>query len=122
MRRLVAAANAREGITAELFGSITSPPKLPDDRTRRLMDAIEVCGRDLALPVTWRDSGGASDGNKLAAAGLPNVDTLGPRGGDIHSPNEFLLLDSLAERAKLAALLLMKMGAGEVKGFGAAEA
>jgi glutamate carboxypeptidase len=118
VKQIVAAANAKEGITAELFGSVTSPPKLPDARTRPLMELIEACGRELSLPITWRDSGGASDGNKLAAAGLPNVDTLGPRGGDIHSPNEVLLLDSLTERARLAALLLMKMGAGEVGGRG----
>jgi glutamate carboxypeptidase len=73
------------------------------------MEMVESCGRDLGLPIDWRDSGGASDGNKLAAAGLPNIDTLGPRGGNIHSPEEFLLLDSLVERAKLTALLLMKL-------------
>ncbi len=111
LRRIVAAAGNREGITAQLHGGITSPPKLPDDRTRRMMETIEACGHDLGLPITWRDSGGASDGNKLAAAGLPNIDTLGPRGGNIHSPQEFLLLDSLVERAKLSALLLMKLGA-----------
>jgi glutamate carboxypeptidase len=109
LRRIVAAAGAKDGISAELHGGITSPPKLPDDRTRRLMEVVESCGRDLGLPINWRDSGGASDGNKLAAAGLPNIDTLGPRGGNIHSPEEFLLLDSLVERAKLTALVLMKL-------------
>ena len=112
LHRIVAAAGAKDGITAELHGGITSPPKLPDDRTRRLMETVESCGRELGIPISWRDSGGASDGNKLAAAGLPNIDTLGPRGGNIHSPEEFLLLDSLVERAKLTALVLMKM-AGE---------
>ncbi len=112
LRRLVAAAGDKDGITAELHGGITSPPKLPDDRTRQLMDVVESCGRDLALPINWRESGGASDGNKLAAAGLPNIDTLGPRGGNIHSPDEFLLLDSLVERAKLTALVLMKLAEG----------
>ena len=64
--------------------------------------------------MEWRSSGGASDGNKLAAAGLPNVDSLGVRGGNIHSPQEFIELDSLAERAKLSALLLMKLASGEL--------
>jgi glutamate carboxypeptidase len=50
----------------------------------------------------------------MAAAGLPNVDTLGVRGGNIHSAEEFVLLDSLTERAKLSALLLMKIGSGEL--------
>ena len=51
-------------------------------------------------------SGGVSDGNRLAAAGLPTLDTLGVRGGNIHSDEEFILLDSLVERAKLAAFML----------------
>ena len=40
---------------------------------------------------------------------------MGPRGGRIHSPDEFLFLDSLTERAKLTALLLLKMVSGEIE-------
>jgi glutamate carboxypeptidase len=43
------------------------------------------------------------------------VDTLGPRGGELHSPGEFLYLDSLTERAKVAGLLLMRLASGEMK-------
>ena len=32
---------------------------------------IEAAGGLLGLPVAWHGSGGASDGNKFAAAGLP---------------------------------------------------
>ncbi|HSZ58412.1 MAG TPA: hydrolase [Tepidisphaeraceae bacterium] len=100
-------------VTVALHGHFASPPKVLDDRTRALCGDIEQCGRELGIPVTWKPSGGASDGNKLAAAGLPVIDTFGPRGGELHSPREFLLLDSLAERAKLAALLLLKLAGGE---------
>jgi glutamate carboxypeptidase len=37
------------------------------------------------------------------------VDTLGPRGGAIHSADEFLCVDSLEERARLSALLLVRL-------------
>ena len=67
------------------------------------------------MKLTWTSSGGVSDGNKLAAAGLPVVDSLGPRGGKIHSPEEFLRIDSLVERAKLSALVLMKIAAGQIR-------
>jgi len=60
-----------------------------------------------------RSTGGCCDGNNLAAAGLPNIDTLGVRGGQIHSVDEFVIVDSLAERARLSALALMRMAAGE---------
>jgi glutamate carboxypeptidase len=78
-----------------------------------LLEAVAGCGRELGMDLKWQPSGGVSDGNKLAAAGLPNVDTLGARGGDIHSPDEWLDLNSLAERARLTALLLLKAGSGE---------
>ena len=44
-----------------------------------------------------------------AAAGLPNIDTLGVCGGRIHTADEFMLINSLAERAKLSLNLLHKI-------------
>jgi len=49
------------------------------------------------------------DGNNIAACGVPVVDTMGVRGGNIHSSDEFLIVDSLAERAKLSALTIMRI-------------
>jgi glutamate carboxypeptidase len=49
------------------------------------------------------------DGNNIAACGIPVVDTMGPRGGAIHSDEEFLIVDSLAERAQLSALTLLRI-------------
>ena len=69
---------------------------------------------NLGLKLATRASGGASDGNRLAAAGLPNIDTLGVRGDRIHSPDEYMVIDSLVERAQLVALLLIKIAAGDI--------
>jgi glutamate carboxypeptidase len=107
--------SARGGYRLDVHGSFTAPPKVLDAPARRLLEQVVGCGRELGLDLKWRDSGGTCDGNRLAAAGLPNVDSLGPRGGALHSPDEFLLLDSLTERAKLSALLLMKLAAGELE-------
>jgi glutamate carboxypeptidase len=104
----------REGYSLEIHGQFTSPPKPLEGRGLALMEAVAGCGRELGMELAWRASGGVSDGNKLAAAGLPNVDTLGARGGDIHSPEEWLDLKSLEERARLSALILMKLGTGEL--------
>jgi glutamate carboxypeptidase len=111
---LVTTISSRDGITVELHGGFTAPPKIPDQRTKALMAHVDACGRALGLAIEWRPSGGACDGNRLAAAGLPTIDTLGPRGGGIHSPGEFLLVDSLGERAKLAALLLLKFASAAI--------
>ena len=104
---LVEKFNQLDGILVEQFGGFSSPPKPLCSETEKLQKRIESAGKELGLPVGWRGTGGASDGNKFAAAGLPNVDTLGPLGGAIHSRDEYLIPDSLVDRAKLSALILM---------------
>jgi glutamate carboxypeptidase len=111
-QRLVTAANQADGIRVELFGSFTSPPKVLNERTGRLQQLIESCGAELGIPIKWQGSGGASDGNKFAAAGLPNIDSLGPMGGEIHSSREFLLVDSLVPRTQLVTAVLGQLAAG----------
>jgi glutamate carboxypeptidase len=114
LNRLAGEIAASHEVSATLHGHFASPPKQLDASTRALAGYIEVCGSDLGIPINWRASGGASDGNKLAAAGLAVIDTFGPRGANLHSPDEFVIVDSLTERAKLAALLLLKMATGEL--------
>jgi glutamate carboxypeptidase len=114
LRRIAAEISARQDVGASVHGQFLSPPKPLDAPTLSLLELIAACGRELGMSLAWRSSGGASDGNKLAAAGLPVVDTMGPRGGNLHSPQEYLLLDSLAERAKLAALVLMRLAEGQI--------
>ena len=40
---------------------------------------------------------------------MPVVDTMGVRGGAIHSGEEFLIVESLAERARLSTLVLLEL-------------
>ncbi len=108
---LVAKFNQRDGISVEFSGTFRSAPKLIDEQTAQLQRLIERCGQLLGIDIQWRGTGGASDGNKFAAVGLPNIDTLGPVGGNIHSEQEFLLVDSLVPRAKLAALVMLNLAA-----------
>jgi glutamate carboxypeptidase len=105
---------AAHEVIADLHGGFARPPKPMDETQRGLFDLVRDCGRDLGLTIGWRDTGGVCDGNNLAALGLPVVDTMGARGGAIHSSEEFLLLDSLVERARLSALLLMRIAAGRL--------
>lgn len=113
--RIAADVSGRNEVSVQMHGGFLSAPKILDQPTRELCDRVSECGRELGLSLEWRSSGGVSDGNKLAAAGLPVVDTMGPRGGNLHSPQEFVLLDSIAERAKLTCLLLLKLAAGEIE-------
>jgi len=93
----------------ELEGIFSSPPKVVDSNTKKIQQRIQLAAQSIGLPLSWRDTGGASDGNKLSGIGLPNVDTLGPAGNHLHSPKEFLVVKSLIERAKLTTLVLLQM-------------
>lgn len=112
--RIVKEMNGREGYSVRLHGGITSPPKGVDQRMRKLMGHVDACGKQLGLSIAWKSSGGVCDGNKLAAAGLVNVDSLGVEGGGLHSAEEYLAVSSLSRRAKLSALLLMQLASGEI--------
>ncbi|HEX7008950.1 MAG TPA: hydrolase [Phycisphaeraceae bacterium] len=114
LRRWMHELNQEEGFSAELREQPSVPPKLMDEPMRALLEQVRACGQELGLSIDWRPSGGICDGNRLAAAGLPTLDTLGPCGGEIHSEQEYLLLPSLTQRVKLAAMLMMKYAAGEL--------
>ena len=55
--------------------------------------------------------GGASDSAYSIIAGVPTVCSMGVKGGRNHSPEEFALVDSLFERAKLLAACLLNLDA-----------
>lgn len=102
----------RKDYLLQLFGSFDRPVKRVNTKTRQLFKRIVTVGDELGLTIAWQDSGGCCDGNNLSQHELPVIDTLGVRGGDIHSSNEFILLDSLTERASLSALLLSDLAQG----------
>jgi glutamate carboxypeptidase len=106
---LVAEISAAHDVQIHIHGRFARPPKPMDANQTRLFELVRDCGAAIGLAIGWRDTGGVCDGNNIAATGLAVVDTLGPRGGAIHSPDEFLCVDSLVERARLSALLLMRI-------------
>jgi glutamate carboxypeptidase len=103
-----------EGLTLDLHGGMTRAPKPMDASQTALFEAVRDAGSLLGQSIAWSPSGGVCEGNNLHAAGLPNIDTLGVRGGDIHSDQEFAWPDSFVERAQLSALILCKLASGEI--------
>ena len=100
---------AGHDVRVECHGSFNRPPKPIDAAAERLFGLVRDAGQSLGLSVGWRDTGGVCDGNNIAACGVPVVDTMGVRGGAIHSPEEYMLPDSLAERAALSALSILRL-------------
>ena len=96
----------------EAHGGFGRPPKPLTEEAEALFNLVKQAGADLGQPISWQPSGGVCDGNNIAACGVPVVDTMGVRGGKIHSMEEFLIVESLAERAALSALTILRL-AGE---------
>ncbi|MEU3408181.1 M20 family metallopeptidase [Streptomyces sp. NPDC006670] len=92
-------------ITVE--GSITRPP-MPESAAAGLF----AVAQRLLPGIEGRAVGGGSDGNFTAALGVPTLDGLGAVGGGAHADHEYVLIDSMAERAHLVAGLVAALRDG----------
>jgi glutamate carboxypeptidase len=106
--------HAREGYRLEIGGGFNRGPKVETPYETALFGSWRQCGLDLGQRFDWQHVGGGSDGNILAAHGLPNLDGLGCVGDHLHSPQEICHLPSLVQRAQVAALFLHRLAAGEI--------
>ncbi|HEY0115308.1 MAG TPA: hydrolase [Allosphingosinicella sp.] len=114
----IAAVAAEHDVAITAHGGFARPPKPMTPQAERLFELVRSCGADLGQEIGWRATGGVCDGNNIAACGVPVVDTMGVRGGAIHSPEEYLIVESLAERAALSALTILRLAEGRLSGEG----
>ena len=84
------------------------PAKPETPVVRALAEEVRTIGEALGEKVGFGKSGGVSDGNLMQAEGLPTLDTMGPRGGNLHRTDEYIDLDSLVPRAATLAILLAR--------------
>ena len=113
LEAVVSEVAATHEVRINIHGGFGRPPKPLDARAGKLFELVRRCGADLGQEIAWRDTGGVCDGNNIAACGVPVVDTMGARGGAIHSEAEYLIVESLVERAQLSALAILRLADGE---------
>lgn len=113
IHRLLAEINRRDGIHIQVDGGFGRKPKQLSSANLKLFELTQECGSELGMGLNWLPTGGCCDGNNLTAAGVPNIDTLGVQGGNIHSSDEYLKVRSLTERARLSTLLLLKLATSD---------
>ena len=112
---LAAPINAREGLRLELAGGFNRPPKECRPEEEAAFAEWRRAARDVGVaPFDWVHAGGGSDGNLLHAAGLPNLDGIGPVGDHMHSDREVCDVSTVSARAQVAALFLHRLATGEV--------
>ncbi|MGF1549598.1 MAG: hydrolase [Sphingomonadaceae bacterium] len=111
----VAAVAGAHDVEIELHGGFGRPPKPVDEKAAKLFALVRRCGADLGQDIGWQATGGVCDGNNIAACGVAVIDTMGARGGKIHSAEEYLIVESLPERAALSALVIARLAAGQAR-------
>jgi glutamate carboxypeptidase len=112
LRELVKSLEELHEVAIHMHGGVSRPPKPLTKQAEALFGLVRECGESLGQSIRWQASGGVCDGNNIAACGVPVVDTMGVRGGAIHSDQEYLIVPSLAERAALSALVLHRLSGG----------
>lgn len=96
------------GAQVVVEGGPSRPPMEESPLTLEPFRRAQEIGAVLGLTLGKSGSGGASDGNFTAALGVPTLDGLGAVGNGAHSPDEYVLIPSLPERAALMAALLTR--------------
>ena len=91
------------------------PGFAPGPGGRQLMDLVLEAGRHLGIRIESAASPAAGSSAFAGALGVPTIDGLGPAGGDLMTPGEFVELASLAPRAALLAMVIALLGRSDRK-------
>ncbi|MBK7995250.1 MAG: M20 family metallopeptidase [Blastocatellia bacterium] len=94
------------GAEIELIGKVNRPPLERSERIAELFKHAQKLSLELGFELQEGKTGGGSDGNFIAALGVPVLDGLGPDGDGAHADYEHVLIGNLAPRAALITRLL----------------
>ena len=97
------------GTRAELEIKGEFAPLVQSDAARRLFDLYVEGAAACGLQVAGEFTGGCADSGFTAGAGAPTVCAVGPVGGKAHTPDEYLLLDSMVPRAQACARAILNL-------------
>jgi glutamate carboxypeptidase len=96
-------------ISVEFF---SHRPGLPaTDRTSWILGLVEEAGRDVGLQIESVDSMAAGSSAFVDSATVPVLDGMGPAGGALMTPDEYIEVESLPTRAALLARTIQLLGA-----------
>lgn len=108
MIRRIATFETHEGISLTINTDLCWPAMARKDN-QALIALYHGIARDTGISVSPVSTGGMSDGNWFAHAGIPTLDGLGPIGGLDHGPDEYMEISSFATRTALLAGTLLAL-------------
>jgi len=99
-------------VVMQVRRGVTRPVWEPDQQgTMEMLELANQVASEIGFHMTGQSAGGGSDGNFTGFLGLPTLDSIGVRGKGLHTLTEHIEVDSLVERARLAAGLFTRLGA-----------
>ncbi len=110
--KMMAFNSSNGDVTLDVTRGVTRPVWEPDQAgTMEMFGLAKEIAGEIGFELSAASAGGGSDGNFTGFLGLPTLDSIGVRGKDLHTLNEHIYVDSLVERARLAAALYCRLGA-----------
>ena len=100
-----------KGTTArlEILGEFSPLTKLA--ASDALFETYTSAAADAGLEVGGEFSGGCADSGFTTAVGCPTICATGPVGANAHTPEEFMVVDTLVPRAQAMALAILRLPA-----------
>ncbi len=93
--------------TVEILGEFLPLTQSAD--SNQLFETYASAAADAGLTVKGEFSGGCADSGLTAGVGCPTICAVGPVGGNAHTPEEYLEIDSIVPRAQALALAISRL-------------
>jgi glutamate carboxypeptidase len=90
----------------EVRGGINRPPLVRTPEIGALFDHARQLAAEMDYELKEGSVGGGSDGNFIAAMGVPVLDGLGVDGAGAHAEHEHIIIEDIPRRAALLARLI----------------
>ncbi|MCJ2164720.1 MULTISPECIES: M20 family metallopeptidase [unclassified Pseudodesulfovibrio] len=100
----IAATSTVEGTSGHIEILTNRPPMVTNETILGLYSIVEASAKEIGMDVKAVFRGGGSDANTVSQAGIPVVDGMGPSGAKFHTPDEYMLSDSMVKQALLTAV------------------
>jgi len=95
-----------DGARIEMRGGINRPPLVRTAATGELFENARSLASEIGFDLKEGSVGGGSDGNFIAALGVPVLDGLGVDGAGAHAEHEHILVSDIPRRAALLTRLV----------------
>jgi glutamate carboxypeptidase len=109
VERMLALSSTSNDVSFTVTRGVTRPVWEPNEKTLALFETAKGLAKQLGIDLKHQSAGGGSDANFTGALGIASLDGLGVCGSGPHTLQEHIIVESLAQRAKLLTGLLMAL-------------